>query len=737
MKFSRCILFIILFLLTDIFIGQARTTPDALESRGPRRDDLGEILDQFNLPYINNGGLAWDGEYLWGVTRANNRRLFCFDPRNDFEVIEDFNINQSDAIGMTWDPVDGVFWVCEHDVNQSRAFLYDRNGEQVDEIELPRGGHHGLAWDGEFFYAHSENSQQNPRIFKLDRDGRVVDEGPNLAAAINHGRAVSIEWVGAHDDGHFWVMSTGYISQLAIDFDNNEVEIIREFDSRNDDYPHQGITHDGYNLIAGGNWREQLGFIYDDAIEEAYGVLGIDREIFWFGPVPAGNTAEQTLRLSNLSEDEGDQYILEFELIDLGEDPNWLSFEPANGEINPGEFTDIEFLATTADLDLGEYERIVRIVSNASNVGDVDLTLTMIVVGGVGHLFGTVTDPAEEDRPIANALVQVVADFEMLQITDDEGRYDFGETPVFNYHLRCTHENYLPMEAENVEVTANEETEQNFAMLYGEFRCDPGQILQSMSPNEELQVPITISNRGNGPIGWSLERVFPEQVEFDPWELRESVNIEESLNDDRLNGAVFANGNFFITGGNYNYEDINKVYVLNSDGEHVRDFDQFNESRHGIRDITWDGRLLWGGDGDILYGFTTGGELVTSMETDAPSLRSITWDPDRDLFWTADITSNIIGIDANGDQQAVIDRPEDLRTYGLAYWTEDPDGYNLYAFARGVETDLQIFRIDPDNGEMMTAAHIDFIEGCRPSSISVTNRYDPYSWVMVSIIQTP
>ena len=34
---------------------------------GPRRDDLGEQLARFNLPYVNNAGLAWDGEYLWYV----------------------------------------------------------------------------------------------------------------------------------------------------------------------------------------------------------------------------------------------------------------------------------------------------------------------------------------------------------------------------------------------------------------------------------------------------------------------------------------------------------------------------------------------------------------------------------------------------------------------------------------------------------------------------------------------
>ena len=144
-----------------------------VESPGPRRDDLGEILEQFQLPYTQNSGLAWDGEYMWGVCRANPCRLYCIDPA-DFEVIEDFAIQNNDAIGMTYDPVDGVFWVCEHHAGDepSIAHLYDREGNHVGQIELPRGGHHGLCTDGEFFYANSENSQNNQMIYKLDHVSR-------------------------------------------------------------------------------------------------------------------------------------------------------------------------------------------------------------------------------------------------------------------------------------------------------------------------------------------------------------------------------------------------------------------------------------------------------------------------------------------------------------------------------------------------------------------------------------
>ncbi len=64
---------------------------DRTISDGPRRDDLGDQLERFNLPYLNNSGLAWDGEYILGACRTGQRHLFCIYPV-DFDVIEDYSL---------------------------------------------------------------------------------------------------------------------------------------------------------------------------------------------------------------------------------------------------------------------------------------------------------------------------------------------------------------------------------------------------------------------------------------------------------------------------------------------------------------------------------------------------------------------------------------------------------------------------------------------------------------------
>ncbi len=178
------------------------------------------------------------------------------------------------------------------------------------------------------------------------------------------------------------------------------------------------------------------------------------------------------------------------------------------------------------------------------------------------------------------------------------------------------------------------------------------------------------------------------------------------------------------------------IYVFNPEGNLVHEFEQFHESRYGMRDLTWDGNLIWGADEDVLYGFNVRGDLVETIEGDAGSYRSLTWDPENGVFWSADITSDLFATDLNGDVVRTIRRPGDVRFYGLAYWTEDPDGYNLYAFSRGDETDLMVSKMNLDNGEAMTVAEFDFNEQ-RPGGITITNRLDYNSWLFLGIVQSP
>ncbi len=706
-----------------------------IESPGPHRDDLGDILERFQLPRNQNAGLAWDGEYIWGVCRAAPCRLYCIDPE-DFEIVEDFAIQNADAIGMTFDPVDEVFWVCDHGAGNipSIARLYDREGNNVGQVQLPRGGHHGLCTDGEFFYSNSENSQNNQMTYKMMPDGEVVGQGPNLQALLNHGRCVSLEYVPAHDEGHFWAMGVRYIAQVDIDFENNRAEIIQGFESQNADYPHQGLAHDGYNLWAGGNWRDQTAYVYDDGLEETYGVLELANNAVEFGPVPSGQPCERTLVIQNAAEQQDELHVLYFTLTDLGDDPDWLEFGQEEGAVEAGEQVEVTLTAVTEGLELGEYERAILLETNDPDWRNVELPVHIFVVEGFGQLTGEVTDESG-GAPIPGANVSI-PEFAFETVTDENGEYVFEDIPAWNYDMLVTMEDYLPMWRMDVDIDPDENEVQDFSLLHSFFDPDPDGFDLSMPLDEFNELPLVIENTGNGPLVWSMDIVFQGGGEIDPWVFRGGFMAGDSVEDNRMAGVEFVDGCFYLAGGT-DQVDQSMIYIFDRDGNYLDQFPQVAESRYGMRDLAYDGGLLWGIDGNTIYGFTTDGQLVSELESPVNSARYIAYDPDRTALWVSSVTTDIEGITLDGEEIGELSRPPDTHIYGLSWFPEDEDGYFLYVFTNDGDYHQQVHKVNPETDESMYVCDLMDVEGARAGGLAISGTWDPYSWVFMSMLDSP
>ena len=106
---------------------------------GPRRDDLGDLIDEFDRPLDGRngylGGIAWDweNEWMWftELETANPARVAAVDPANDYEVVEQFN-----APGQMMDAAwcEGVLYV----VNWSNNWLFrfDAEGENLGNLNF-------------------------------------------------------------------------------------------------------------------------------------------------------------------------------------------------------------------------------------------------------------------------------------------------------------------------------------------------------------------------------------------------------------------------------------------------------------------------------------------------------------------------------------------------------------------------------------------------------------------------
>ena len=492
-------------------------------------------------------------------------------------------------------------------------------------------------------------------------------------------------------------------------------------------------AHFGFTGATGGdhNWHR----VDNIAISFGGAEMELGTDFIEFGPVPTGNVVEHVFQISNISEEEDEWHVLELVIEDDGEGPDWLICDPVEGLIEAGNSIDITVTADTEVLELGEYAREIHITTNDFDHSEEVIDVHIFVVEGFGQLSGTITNEETGDT-IVGAIVEI-PDFEMITESDENGVYTFPDIPSWTYDMIVAMEDFLPMVAEAVEINPGEEVVVDFALLHADFVPDPEQIAEELPLGESLDVPLWINNPGNGPLTWEVNRVFPEGMEAEPWEHRAGIPAGDIVENNRLGGVEFVDDHFYVCGGVTDGENI--IYVLDRDGNLVRQFPQLADSRYGYRDLTWDGEALWGIDGDLIYGFNLQGEQVGQINTPVGSARGLTWDAENGCFWTCAITSNLFGVDREGNVIAQIVRPQGpdgaIRPYGLAWYPDDPDGYKLYLFCSDGEVNRQIHKLNLENLDAEFVAEPD-VEGTAGAA-TVTRRWDPFSWVFMAMTNSP
>ncbi|MDP8238870.1 MAG: carboxypeptidase-like regulatory domain-containing protein, partial [Candidatus Hatepunaea meridiana] len=555
--------------------------------------------------------------------------------------------------------------------------LFDLEGELVRNFDLNINRTFSMGSDREdYIYVLSVDDYliHIVTIDDLEEIGTI-----DYRNEVNQGRLYSMDWVPEHPEGQLWGIYDGIIYQLYVDEDR-EVESVQQIQS-NSDSNYSGPAHDGENMWQG-SWNGTTWYKFDDGVVEL----------------------------------------------------SWITWNPEEGTIDSDDAEIINIAINAIDLEPETYEIQLNIEFDNPEQSIIEITALLSVDTPTWDLAGTITDAATDG--LVEGVTINMDRYLITRFSDEDGDYTFDNLPLGEYEFTFTAPDYLPT-VETIEIDRARDIELNIGLLHSECNPSRDEFFMELEAGQDHIFEFEVENGGNGTLVYQTERRLIGDADRDPWELRRMYDLEEITVDIKINGVVYIDGYYYISGGN-NGEDVNKIHVLNEDGELVRRFDQFAESFYGIRDLTWDGDLIWGAerDNNIIYGFTTEGDLITTIEGDAPSYRSLTWDPDRSVFWSADITSNLYCTDPDGDLVEVIRRPRDLRTYGLSYWADDPDGYNLYVFSRGEEMDLGINKVNLENADVISIVELD-TDGGRPAGIYITNKLDVYSWVLIGIVQNP
>ncbi|MBM3326926.1 MAG: carboxypeptidase regulatory-like domain-containing protein, partial [Calditrichaeota bacterium] len=287
--------------------------------------------------------------------------------------------------------------------------------------------------------------------------------------------------------------------------------------------------------------------------------------------------------------------------------PQWALFDPAEGEIEANGELDIEVTIDPEGLEEGVHYLRAQLMIGQQQQPAVDIPLLLSVEDDVGGIVGVITDAAT-DQPIEGAQITIDPSlYVFIRYSDREGRWALPNLPPGNYPLTCEKADYQVFNVARLDIRAGEDADGSIAMLHSTCEPDVDELFTQLEPGGETDMDFTIANNGNGPLAYRVERRLLGEANAAPWELRRNYAVGNLLNDDRIEGVAFDGDNFFLSGAAG--QNPNAIYVVNREGERVRQFVQPGESNYGMKDLEWDGELLWGSGEQRVFGFDREGQL--------------------------------------------------------------------------------------------------------------------------------
>ncbi|MBT7789548.1 MAG: T9SS type A sorting domain-containing protein [Calditrichaeota bacterium] len=345
-----------------------------------------------------------------------------------------------------------------------------------------------------------------------------------------------------------------------------------------------------------------------------------------------------------------------------------------------------------------------------------------------GDLFGTVTD-VETGEPIERAMVWT--SYAQAAFTDADGHWSITNSWASEFSITAGKQSFNDSTLTGFDLGEDEELEINFALLHPELIPEFEELGTVLEPDDNIDFDFEITNTGNGPLQYNIEKHLRGGADLNPWELRESFDFGQIVNDTRLQGVVFIDDHFYISGSNNR---VPQIYILNRNGELIDQFPQFEaEDTYGMKDLTWDGEWIWGSVLNTIYAFTMEGELMREIRGPFNPNNNFTWDADRELLWLSSTTSDIVAMDRDGNIVDELER-HGMRMYGFSYYTEDVDDHPLYIFHKQVDIGDQIVtKMNTNTGDTLLVAILEGDAGT-PNASFITNSYDIYSWVFFAMI---
>jgi len=356
-------------------------------------------------------------------------------------------------------------------------------------------------------------------------------------------------------------------------------------------------------------------------------------------------------------------------------------------------------------------------------------------LGALPFLYGTVEGlihDAANGEPVEGCTLTNGTD--VSAVSDGRGFYRFRPVGVELFDLTAVAAGYNAAVSEDLQVDVGEVIEVDFNLVCGVLSPSVENLTLTLRHGDEGVVPFLVTNTGVGELSFTVKPELSGDNYAEPWADLLTMPVSEAVQDTRIYGAVFTGDRFFVAGDGNNNP---RFYIFDRDGGFVESLPQphCEGLSRGMKDLDWDGQLLWGSINDSVFGFTPDLETMYSFPMTSVGYNYIACNPHDATIWLTSITAGYIEFTYDGELVREIPRLG-VRNYGLTYWAEDPDGCPLYVNVHPVNGIYWLYKINPETGEMMTVEEAGSENVAEGLGISIATDYLPYNWTLLRVVNS-
>ncbi|MBM3328920.1 MAG: T9SS type A sorting domain-containing protein [Calditrichaeota bacterium] len=420
------------------------------------------------------------------------------------------------------------------------------------------------------------------------------------------------------------------------------------------------------------------------------------------------------------------------------------------------------------------------------------IKFTTLVEFSIGSARGTVTDLAT-GAPVEGALVSTT--FGFFAITDANGEYEIPEMLVdTGYVFRASKRFYNDAEVADIEIREGETAFVDLMLAHPEFTFGRDSLTVNMLHDgvedslaeREHRETITLQNSGNGQLWFNSRYIYiqeeaGEREDDEPGEPRRDDPDEawdpllifspgDTLHDSAVQAVLYANGYWYVAAAaNRDVERRKPIYRFNRRGvlidtlltPFVGPNSNVNPSQYGIRDMDFYDGAIWGACAiSRIFRFDPEtGDTLSSLFVSAPNFsgpRNIAIDPATGTVYLSMLTGaiRVFQINDGGDTLGVVRTiaqidPRDnaqIRATGMAWFRDDPDGFNLYIVSdnepvqNNEAANISIYKLNVNTGEVRYLTNLPGQFAASAMSrlgMHITPKWNNLIWVLALVIDDP